>query len=366
MESVGVANFLFMILGFVITAQAQDCAPPDGGPNRVLVDADIGLTVFPEQSKATFSCVAGYTASGGSKFVICAGGTWSVLTLTCERKSCGSPGELHNGDIKYVDGDVLFGHTITFTCNKGYNLVGSSKNGMHCEAKGWNGRLPTCEVVTCLPPPDLTNGRFSDVKESYNFGELVTYKCDGALILNGSVTLTCSENETFMPDPPTCIKVQCENIENARRIGGAPPPYGYKHHVTFKCNPGHGNEETHHLDCGLDSQWLPALPKCEPNKVPPSTTTLRPPTIKTQSPSTTTLRPPTIKTPSTTTKTVTASGSGTTWWQSWWFILLAIITCVAITACGCRYFGCLSFIKNKKGYRGYSGNVAAKDEEGEL
>ncbi|CAG03880.1 unnamed protein product [Tetraodon nigroviridis] len=226
----------------------------------VLSDSDILLDTFPSGSQATFVCSVGYTSAGGSRVVTCNAGSWSAVTLKCQKKTCGSPGEVENGDIDFPTGNE-FGDKLVVKCRPGYILVGQSE--ILCGDKGWMGRLPTCEVVTCDEPSQITDGSFSPVQHSYNYRDVVTYSC-GGLTVSGSQTVTCSEDGTFKPGPPKCIKVECAepNITDAEWVSGSRPPHEYQATVTFRCIAGFVMEGEPTLECDINSQWTPGIPKC--------------------------------------------------------------------------------------------------------
>ncbi|CDR00290.1 unnamed protein product, partial [Oncorhynchus mykiss] len=108
----------------VLTVQAKNCTKPIGGPNMVLSDAFITQETFVDGAKVTFQCAIGYASTGRSTPVTCTAGVWSEVKLKCERKSCGSPGEVMNGQFNLSEG-ILFGDQVVATCNTGYVLVGS-------------------------------------------------------------------------------------------------------------------------------------------------------------------------------------------------------------------------------------------------
>nr|XP_040048940.1 complement receptor type 1-like isoform X10 [Gasterosteus aculeatus aculeatus] len=239
---------------------AQDCLIPVGGNNMGFKD-DLPQT-FPNGTKVSFECNVGYNPAG-SPSITCTNGTWSPVKLTCERKSCGSAGEVENGDLNYEGTE--FGDRLVVTCKTGYILVGVSQ--FTCGKDGWlGGRLPVCEAVACDAPPMLTNGDFSPVSDSYNYPEVVLYKCQKDYTMNGSSSSSCSKDGTFKPAPPTCIRVQCKDpdVTNGEWMSGARPPYKYKSAVTLQCIPGYNMNGAQTQRCELNSQWAPGLPTCEP------------------------------------------------------------------------------------------------------
>ncbi|XP_067449207.1 membrane cofactor protein-like isoform X3 [Thunnus thynnus] len=258
----GVFYFLLLsYLGLAITAQAQDCARPPVPPN-VDPTSDISSQTYPPGSIVTFECQVGYRTAGGSKTITCTDGNWSPLNLKCEKKNCGSAGEILNGDVRYPEG-TLFGDTLQVVCNTGYRLVGRDK--INCGDGGWDDRLPVCEAVTCdLPQIDFVGGSFTPVKDTYNYGEVVSFSCQKDYTVNGSKTISCSENEKFHPSPPTCVKVKCDEPVTPKDgyvSDRSPPPYGFKETVTFKCNNGYEMKGSSTVTCQINSTWTP-LPTC--------------------------------------------------------------------------------------------------------
>ena len=56
--------------------------------------------------------------------------------------SCGYPGGVDNGEV--VGDDYDFGKSVTYTCNAGYRLIGTTKRT--CQTSGsWDGSKPTCQ-----------------------------------------------------------------------------------------------------------------------------------------------------------------------------------------------------------------------------
>ncbi|XP_043988440.1 membrane cofactor protein-like isoform X7 [Gambusia affinis] len=265
------AVFILCSLGFAMIAEAQDCSRPVAGANMNLKDDYISQQTFADGSLVYFTCNPGYTSAGGPAFIRCTAGTWSTVQLRCERKSCGSLGEVSNGNVDYAG--IEFGDTATVTCNEGYMLVGRSS--FRCEVNGWSGRLPTCDAVMCTTPAQVENGRFDPNKESYVFGEVVRYSCIKGLVLSGSKDLICSHDGQFSSSPPKCVKVECKDpvIENAVFVSGSRPPHGYMATVTYACKAGYRMIGPSTVTCSVTNQWSPSLPVCTDKSQPPVPTT---------------------------------------------------------------------------------------------
>ncbi|XP_064877162.1 sushi, von Willebrand factor type A, EGF and pentraxin domain-containing protein 1-like [Oncorhynchus nerka] len=321
----------------VLTVQAKTCTKPIGGPNMVLSDAFITQETFVDGAKVTFQCAIGYASTGWSPPVTCTAGVWSEVKLKCERKSCGSPGEVTNGQFNLSEG-VLFGDQVVATCNTGYVLVGSGVRT--CMAGGWDGRVPVCEVVKCGKPPNIVNGGpVVPPDDTYDYGSVVQYDCEKDYTLVGTKSITCSENGEFQPAPPECKMVSCPNpvVENGVRIDGR-PPYTYMSFVTYRCNAGYEMEGKASLTCEIEG-WSAPYPTCKALLTTTKPTTTKRTTIQDRVPR------PTDLTPKANDNTGVIAG--------------CVVGGLAII-CGAVF----AVYKVKQSSRsGYSSNVAAKNSE---
>lgn len=65
---------------------------------------------------------------------------------------------------------------------------------------------PVSTVVKCLRPPPVANAEPPQpLRDSYNFGGALLYRCLEGFTLNGRSDISCSDTGRFTPDPPTCI-----------------------------------------------------------------------------------------------------------------------------------------------------------------
>uniref|UniRef100_A0AAR2KAD9 Sushi domain-containing protein n=1 Tax=Pygocentrus nattereri TaxID=42514 RepID=A0AAR2KAD9_PYGNA len=209
-----------------------------------------------------FSCNPGYRWAGGSLAIRCKKGRWTPLEIRCERKSCGSAGEIANGRFQYTG--VSFGDTATAECFEGYHLVGFGVR--HCRAEGWDGRTPVCEVVKCPSPPEVPGAEIFDTTDGHaEYGHVVSYRCrSGSLI--GPEDLYCTERGTWSPPPPRCQDISCPkpNVQSGGRILGVKARYRHRDVVTLTCNLGWRIQGSAEVSCGPNGEWTPALPTCVP------------------------------------------------------------------------------------------------------
>ncbi|KAI8506597.1 Leucine-rich repeat-containing protein 15 [Branchiostoma belcheri] len=92
------------------------------------------------KSDIQFSCDTGYELVGNP--ATCQkNGSWDRQFPTCQRTCCDNTTRIKNGQIR-VDNDYCYGNSIHFSCDTGYELVGSSFAS--CRDKNWDREIPTC------------------------------------------------------------------------------------------------------------------------------------------------------------------------------------------------------------------------------
>ncbi|KAM6191889.1 complement component receptor 1-like protein [Sarcoramphus papa] len=215
-----------------------------------------------------YKCRPGYTVAK-SPLVTCRSFGWSSELDFCIGKSCGPP-DITNGNFNYTT-NLLFGATITFSCNVGYRLVGEPS--VQCVLKGnevaWN-KIPYCTSIPCLSPPAIENGQFIGGDRDFTFGMAVTYRCNRNFALIGDATIHCMTDDNlegkWSGPAPECKMVRCNSpeVKNGRRLSGFGTVYTYKNTVTFECNPGHLLNGSSVVTCEADNTWKPPLPTCDP------------------------------------------------------------------------------------------------------
>ncbi|XP_028940461.1 complement receptor type 1 [Antrostomus carolinensis] len=226
---------------------------------------------YPTGIELRYKCRPGYVmASGKSPKVTClSNSSWSATSDFCIGKSCGLP-DIRNGKFNYTT-NLLFGATITYTCNIGYRLVG--KPSAQCVLKDkevyWD-NIPECDSIPCSPPPVIENGQLINGDRDFTFGMAVSYSCDRDFALIGNATIHCTVDDNlegmWSGPAPECKVVRCENpkVKNGKRLSGFGTKHTYKNTVTFGCNPGHLLNGSGVVTCEADSTWKPPLPTCDP------------------------------------------------------------------------------------------------------
>ncbi|XP_031421890.1 sushi, von Willebrand factor type A, EGF and pentraxin domain-containing protein 1-like isoform X3 [Clupea harengus] len=265
-----------MTVDLQFVGELGQCTKPATSENAVIHGSDILKDTFDIDSAVRLVCHHGYEPTSGSpRRLVCGNNnTWSPgpERFTCQKKSCGHPGELANGHYEFPNG-VEFGAVITAVCNTGHFAIGEKQRS--CLGDGqWDGGNFVCEVVKCEPPKPIPNGQpRPPVNEMYEYGQAVQYVCNGDnTMLGASDTVHCLENGSWS-DVPRCAKVVCirPDIPNARLVEGGSGPYGYKYTLRYECNVGYKMTSDGEMTC-LEHGWS-STPNCEAVECPnPGTT----------------------------------------------------------------------------------------------
>ncbi|XP_058874390.1 complement receptor type 2 isoform X1 [Acipenser ruthenus] len=193
--------------GWSCVSPARSCPWPLSSPQSV------SLLLSPSPSFSALievSCQEGFMMADGRQVVIrrCQGDRhWSGEEPFCVSVSeptetpltCPAPGQIENGFNS--GGRFTVGATINYTCNPGFELLGVSEN--YCqENQTWKHPEPTCRLVLCSPPLELSHGYLVAVqRKQYEAGEVIYYLCRKGFLLDGSNRVVCQSNGTWSPTP---------------------------------------------------------------------------------------------------------------------------------------------------------------------
>ncbi|XP_073522973.1 C4b-binding protein alpha chain-like isoform X2 [Phyllobates terribilis] len=227
-------------------------------------DENLEKTLFPTGALIVYICRPGYIKiPGRSALVRCMDdATWSVPNVFCQRRTCGNPGDVDNGQMQADNFD--FGSRVTYTCDRGYKMT-SKRNYRDCQADGtWSNAVPECTVQFCPSPPNIRNGYYNPDKEDYSYLDSVKYLCKGNLQIIGEHTLFCKEDGTWNSNAPECRSVQCTDpyVDNASKASGFSGPYYMNSAVRFACRRPFVLIGSDTVKCNQSSKWEPELPKC--------------------------------------------------------------------------------------------------------
>ncbi|XP_072019512.1 sushi, von Willebrand factor type A, EGF and pentraxin domain-containing protein 1-like isoform X5 [Amphiura filiformis] len=217
-------------------------------------------------TQLTFMCQAGYQISGSSRVTCTPEGIWSSPFPRCVQNaptSCINPPTLSNGNITPTLPSYIIGTALTYSCSAGYDLQGSAV--IRCTTDGsWSAIFPTCmEHVSC-PTPDIPeDGGISPATGSYDQGQQVVFNCDSGFQLRGVPAVVCQQDGSWSKESPFCLKENCPPPDVPEN--GKVVPYGnipFGLNVTFECDRGFRLEGTRQAMCLPTLIWNMESPMC--------------------------------------------------------------------------------------------------------
>ncbi|XP_066188445.1 beta-2-glycoprotein 1 isoform X1 [Sylvia atricapilla] len=241
-------------------------------PEVLFATLNVDKKVYEVGEEVEYTCRPGFMPNNGQRKYTCLPtGKWAFNTLLCLPKRCPPPPPLQNGKMDFEE--FQYQSSVTFSCDPGYNLVGSRTS--QCMADGkWTGAFPQCQPVTCAPPslPEfgvLSYRRLSPGNVSH-FLDTILFECVPPLALIGNETATCMANGSWS-SIPVCKVVTCPTpigIENGFIEFAVRRTYHYNESVSFGCQPGFVMEGSKHSRCENTGNWS-TKPVCRaPCKIP--------------------------------------------------------------------------------------------------
>ena len=230
--------------------KCPDLADPAGG--------NVELSGNRPGDTASYTCNRGYDLVGKNTRTCQDNGKWSGEAPRCRLVICETLRDPANGDVDQSGNRP--GSTATYTCNRGYVLVGQARRT--CQDNGkWSGKAPTCRLVTCEKLRDPANG---DVDQSGNRpGSTATYTCDRGYVLVGQARRSCQNNGEWSGKAPTCKRIiTCSDL--ADPAGGNVELSGNKPGDTasYTCNRGYDLVGKNTRTCQVNGKWSGEAPRC--------------------------------------------------------------------------------------------------------
>lgn len=217
-------------------------------------------------STVTYKCNLGHSLVGPASF-ICSESGWipssganRVTLPSCQLVSCGPPPPLPNGYSSA--NETTYRETAQLFCSRGYHLQGV--NYVRCLATGqWEEPSASCQPVTCTPPVINDHSTFLPQKQTYEFMDSVKYDCQEGYKLRGDETMYCVGMNSWNGSAPLCTIVTC----------GDPPrlPMGsveydsivFGSKAFYSCYAGFSLDGTSYLQCLANGSWSIPLPVCQ-------------------------------------------------------------------------------------------------------
>ncbi|KAJ7408534.1 hypothetical protein BTVI_59212 [Pitangus sulphuratus] len=240
------------------TGDGKKCAEPvkchnPGNPEHGRLNGDTHSV----GSEVTFSCEEGFQLTGVAKLTCLESGEWSHPIPYCEAISCGAPVIPENSVI--LGSNFTYHSKVVYRCNDGYNLVG--KKEILCLASGvWNHPPPSCEMVTCPSPQDISNGRYTLSGTAYLSS--VSYTCDSGYSLQGPSVLVCASSGNWNSTPPACNIVSCGSPPAIKDAVIKGDNFTFGNTVSYTCKEGYTLVGPATVECLASGKWSVSHQQC--------------------------------------------------------------------------------------------------------
>ncbi|PKU44337.1 von willebrand factor type egf and pentraxin domain-containing protein 1 [Limosa lapponica baueri] len=208
-------------------------------------------------SEVKFSCEEGFQLMGAIKLTCMESGEWSHPIPYCEAISCGGPVIPENSAI--FGSNFTYHNKVVYRCNDGYNLVGEKE--ILCLASGvWNHPPPSCELVTCPSPQDISNGKYTVTGTTYLSS--VSYTCDNGYSLQGPSVLVCASSGNWNSTPPACNIVSCGSPPAIKDAVISGDNFTFGNTVSYTCREGYTLVGPAAIECLASGEWSVSHQQC--------------------------------------------------------------------------------------------------------
>ncbi|CAM2107286.1 unnamed protein product [Caretta caretta] len=256
--------------------QNDRCLAPPRLKSAELSPEDLRKNYYPVGTTVSYVCRLAYESTGLRPVITCLENlTWAEAPEFCLGKSCGVPESPEHGRL--VDAtNNRFGAKVNIICDDGYKVSG--RHFIQCllnrDQVEWS-KLPTCQSITCSPPPNITNGLHNgNHLESFDYNTSVTYKCDPNFSLTGEASIHCTTkdniNGVWNGSAPECKVISCSappNITNGMHNGNHLESFDYNTSVTYKCDPNFSLTGEASIHCttkdNINGVWNGSAPECK-------------------------------------------------------------------------------------------------------
>ncbi|KAK2514926.1 Svep1 [Columba guinea] len=242
-------------------SEAPHCEPVTCGPPEDISHGFLNGSGFTYGEFTQYVCYPGYELQGNPLRQCLSNGSWSGSLPSCLPCLCPTP-QIQNGVI--LGTDFSCGKSAQFQCLEGFKLLGPSE--VTCEAAGkWSSGFPLCGQISCGSPPVIPNTFINGSSPADE--NTIIYTCLTGFVMRGSPELTCAETGVWKKPYPSCELLSCgppPSVPNAEVLGNT---YTYGSKVQYRCLEGYTMvTEVDVCICQEDGQWSPQSISCCPRK----------------------------------------------------------------------------------------------------
>ncbi|XP_061486595.1 complement receptor type 1 [Rhineura floridana] len=253
-------------------SQGKTCVPPDSPKDGSVISFNSEYIIG---ARIGYICIKGYRLIGRRSNHCILSGTevrWQHQPARCMRVACKVPPDILDGSHNGTGKPYSYGIVIKYSCREAFSLIGEPSIVCDIDRYNrplWSSKPPKCKVVTCTDPVVQDGIKLSDFKDSYTYGNNITFECKNGYFMIGSYFIQCVENDTWLPNVPSCKKISPD-------ICGAPlilkgnvyplqPQYESGIAIAVRCNPKYSFlDETIEMNirCQGYNRWDPPVQPC--------------------------------------------------------------------------------------------------------
>lgn len=226
------------------------CTPPESIENGEVL---VVHKKYRSGHRIQFQCDDGYKLDGHSTLTCSSNGQWNDSVPMCQPRSCESPPRVPHGHVIGPQDNLNVGSVVHYQCDEGFEM--EETGVMHCELKNrWAGDLPRCKPVLCKPSTPIQHGTIEG--NDYQYGAMITYKCDQGYEMVGSSIAACQANKTWSAEPPECVPISCGKPEAPDQGGVEVTDVTYSSVVKYYCHVGYELQVDHRLLYKLTFKYI--------------------------------------------------------------------------------------------------------------
>ncbi|NWU80380.1 CR1 protein, partial [Onychorhynchus coronatus] len=134
-------------------------------------------------------------------------------------------------------------------------------------------KVPLClpAGILCAPPPAIPHGTHSGhSRDTFSYGDVVTYACDSGHSLAGDSSIACTssdgEHGAWSGPAPRCQEVKCPpppSIPNGKHSGQPSDTHLPGSAVQYSCSEGYSLIGNASIRCTASGTWSRPRPRCE-------------------------------------------------------------------------------------------------------
>ncbi|XP_032436521.1 CUB and sushi domain-containing protein 2 [Xiphophorus hellerii] len=243
--------------GTQVQCLAGHCGTPDPIVNGQIIGENFNF-----RGSVVYQCNPGFRLIGVSVRICEQDHRWSGNTPVCVPITCGHPGNPTFGTTQGTQFNL--NDVVRFVCNTGYVLHGAVKSTCQANGQ-WNNAIPRCKIVNCTEPGHVEYSIrqvISSGPHRYSFQTTVTYRCNPGYYLLGTSSISCQGDGTWDRSLPKCLLVLCDrpSMPPYAQISGDRRTVGSV--IRYSCMGQRSIVGNTTRMCQLDGQWSGSPPHC--------------------------------------------------------------------------------------------------------